>query len=122
MALADLPHHPQILAAIASIDARRLCTGSATVCDGAGAGDGDDAGHCHAGSGCSSPQPRCKDVLVKHGKKQLRVSYTPALGGSAAWHSISRAFDLDPSKMKLLLRGCSVQQTNIVSALWRRAI
>jgi hypothetical protein len=119
VALADLPDHPQILAAIASIDARRLCTGSATACDGdgAGAGDGDDGG-----SGCSSPQPRCKDVLVKHGKKQLRVSYTPALGGSAAWHSISRAFDLDPSKMKLLLRGCSVQQTNIVSALWRRAI
>jgi hypothetical protein len=103
MALADLPDHPQILAAIASIETRGLC------CGASGAGDG------VAYAGSNSPLSQRKDVLVKHGKRQLRVSYDPALGGPSAWYTISRAFELDASKMKLLLRGTNLQPQRLVS-------
>jgi hypothetical protein len=104
MALADLPNHPQIMAAIASVEARGLCTSgeAASACDG------------HVDANGSSHSVQYKDVLVKYGKKQLRVPYAPSLGGAAAWSSISSVFDLDPHKMKLLLRGTNLQTHTIV--------
>ncbi len=107
MALADLPNHPQIMAAIASIETRGLCPGPT-------ASSANDA--C---SPSASNSLQYEDVLVKHGKRQLRVSYAPSLGGAAAWASIACSLDLDPSKMKLLLRGANLQPLNIVSAAWR---
>jgi hypothetical protein len=103
MALVDLPNHPQIMAAIASVEARGLCCSAAAASDG------------HADLVDGSNILQYKNVLVKHGKKQLRVSYAPSLAGAAAWACISSSFDLDPSKMKLLFRGVSLQPQTIVS-------
>ena len=106
MALADLPNHPQIMAAIASIETRGLCPGSAASITS------DDA--CSPSTFTSHALQYC-DVLVKHGKRQLRVSYAPSLGGAAAWAGIASSLDLHPSKMKLLFRGANLQPLNIVS-------
>ncbi len=102
MALADLPNHPQIMAAIASVEARGLACGDAAACDVDVAADGSSCGLQY------------REVLVKHGKKQLRVSFAPSLGGAAAWACISSSFDLDASKMKLLFRGTNLQPQTIV--------
>ena len=102
MALADLPNHPQIMAAIASVEARGLCASGAA------------ASACDVDANGSSHSVQYKDVLVKYGKKQLRVSYAPSLGGAAAWSQISSVFDLDPHKMKLLLRGTNLHTHTIV--------
>jgi hypothetical protein len=97
MALADLPDHPQIIAAIASIEARGLCSAASAA----------------SANSEAEGLPR-KDVVVKHCKNQLRVTYTPSLGGAAAWGCISSAFCLDPSRMKLVLRGSKLHPDDIV--------